>query len=71
MYPDDSQTWYRKGLTYLQRRCYVARTGKLAPEMLNGHLEIVNDKRCMVDQAGDVYELIPRGKIKDRANWNR
>lgn len=71
MHPDGGRTWYRLLLECLQRRCYVARTGKLAPEILNGHLEVINGKRYMVDQAGDVYELIPRGKIKDRANWNR
>lgn len=71
MHPDGGRTWYRLLLECLQRRCYVARTGKLAPEILNGHLEIINGKRCIVDQTGDVYELIPRGKIKDRANWNR
>ena len=49
MHPDDSQTWYRKGLTYLQRRCYALRTDKIAPEILNGHLEIANGKRRMVD----------------------
>lgn len=34
MHPDDSHTWYRRRLNYLQDRCYAMRTGRIAPEII-------------------------------------
>lgn len=34
MHPDDSHTWYRRRLSYLQDRCYAMRTGRIAPEII-------------------------------------
>lgn len=49
MHPDDSHTWYRRRLSYLQDRCYAMRTGRIAPEIIV--LEV------LPDQAGRSYRL--------------
>ena len=61
MHPDDSNTWYRRWLTYLQRRCYAMRTGEMAPNMVAIRMDVMHGGQYGVDQHGNVYKRVATG----------